>query len=154
MGPEAEKLGAELPAGVQGTMDGEKPPLSQVEELRKAIEPFKLKRLALLECVWPLRGTATTSRSSGPGGSSSDCRAPEMKRELAVEVQARGRHSEAPAGEPLAREPREMVPRGCFQMLSGIFRSTMPWSSCYRWCWPSSRTPSACRLAGRTVCYG
>ena len=51
MGPEAEKLGAELPAGVQGTMDGEKPPLSQVEELRKAIEPFKLKCQRFFE--WP-----------------------------------------------------------------------------------------------------
>eukprot|EP00913_Durusdinium_trenchii_P014614 g13713.t1 len=63
--PEAEKLGADLPAGVQGTMDGEKPPLSQMEELRKAIEPFKLKYGHYLTQLRPWREFIRLSKPEG-----------------------------------------------------------------------------------------
>mmetsp|Transcript_1612 Transcript_1612/g.1722 ORF Transcript_1612/g.1722 Transcript_1612/m.1722 type:complete len:133 (+) Transcript_1612:17-415(+) len=65
MTPDPEKLGAELPAGVQGTMDGEKPPLSQVEELRKAIEPFKLKYGHYLTQLRPWREFIRLSKPEG-----------------------------------------------------------------------------------------
>eukprot|EP00434_Breviolum_minutum_P014523 symbB.v1.2.012808.t1/scaffold884.1/size313170/20 len=65
MSPDPEKLGAELPAGVKGTMDGEKPPLSQVEELKKAIEPFKLKYGHYLTQIRPWREFIRLSKPEG-----------------------------------------------------------------------------------------
>mmetsp|Transcript_1329 Transcript_1329/g.3278 ORF Transcript_1329/g.3278 Transcript_1329/m.3278 type:complete len:195 (-) Transcript_1329:155-739(-) len=41
-----EPIGAasgELPKGVQGTMDGEKPAMNNLEEVKKALEPYKQK---------------------------------------------------------------------------------------------------------------
>ncbi|CAJ1349217.1 unnamed protein product, partial [Effrenium voratum] len=65
MSPDAEKIGAELPAGVKGTMDGERPPLSQVEELKKAIEPFKLKYGHYLTQLRPWREFIRLSKPEG-----------------------------------------------------------------------------------------
>ncbi|CAE7681906.1 PRA1F2 [Symbiodinium microadriaticum] len=66
MTPEAEKVGAgELPAGVQGTMDGEKPPMSQVEELKKVLEPLKQRYGHYLTQIRPWRDFIRLSKPEG-----------------------------------------------------------------------------------------
>jgi len=56
--PEADKLGAadaSLPSGVQGAMDGEKPPMSQMEEFKQALEPMKQRYGHYLTLLRPWR---------------------------------------------------------------------------------------------------
>merc|ERR1719210_1620544 len=41
--PELVGSTTELPAGLKGTMDGEKPPMNQIEEVKRALEPYQKK---------------------------------------------------------------------------------------------------------------
>eukprot|EP00440_Ansanella_granifera_P011705 gb/GFBE01012713.1/.p1 GENE.gb/GFBE01012713.1/~~gb/GFBE01012713.1/.p1 ORF type:complete len:196 (+),score=60.82 gb/GFBE01012713.1/:1-588(+) len=68
--PEAETVGAvspadKLPDGVKGTMDGERPPMSQVEELKKAIEPLKQRYGHYLTQIKPWREFIRLSKPEG-----------------------------------------------------------------------------------------
>mmetsp|Transcript_88233 Transcript_88233/g.175298 ORF Transcript_88233/g.175298 Transcript_88233/m.175298 type:complete len:202 (-) Transcript_88233:83-688(-) len=44
-----------LPAGVKGSMDGERPPMTQVEEIKKAFEPYREKYGHYLTQIRPWR---------------------------------------------------------------------------------------------------
>eukprot|EP00930_Biecheleria_cincta_P043498 TRINITY_DN29867_c0_g1_i1.p1 TRINITY_DN29867_c0_g1~~TRINITY_DN29867_c0_g1_i1.p1 ORF type:complete len:194 (+),score=42.29 TRINITY_DN29867_c0_g1_i1:76-657(+) len=66
---EAEGIGApSLDANikdVKGTMDGERPPMSQIEELKQAIEPIKLKYGHYLTQLRPWREFLRVSKPEG-----------------------------------------------------------------------------------------
>jgi len=56
---------ADLPAGVAGSMDGEKPPMTQVEEIKKAIEPYREKYGHYLMQIRPWREFMQLSKPNG-----------------------------------------------------------------------------------------
>uniref|UniRef100_A0A7S3WAL0 PRA1 family protein n=1 Tax=Strombidinopsis acuminata TaxID=141414 RepID=A0A7S3WAL0_9SPIT len=63
-----ESLGAatgDLPKGVAGKMDGEKPPMSNVEEIQKAWEPYKQKYGSYLQKLRPWREFLRLSKPEG-----------------------------------------------------------------------------------------
>lgn len=57
-------LGA-LPAGVKGTMDGEKPPMTQLEEIRKVLDPLRTKYGHYLGKIRPWREFVRLSKPEG-----------------------------------------------------------------------------------------
>jgi hypothetical protein len=64
-----------LPQGVQGTMDGERPPMNKVEEIQKALEPYQSKYGHYLAKLRPWREFCWLSKPEG-----------DMKRRLEVNL--------------------------------------------------------------------
>mmetsp|Transcript_61097 Transcript_61097/g.137676 ORF Transcript_61097/g.137676 Transcript_61097/m.137676 type:complete len:202 (+) Transcript_61097:85-690(+) len=56
---------AALPEGVKGTMDGDKPPMNQVEEIQKALEPYSKKYGHYLSKMRPWREFIRLSKPEG-----------------------------------------------------------------------------------------
>lgn len=54
-----------LPDGVKGTMDGERPPMSKVEEIQKALEPYQSKYGHYLAKLRPWREFCRVSKPEG-----------------------------------------------------------------------------------------
>jgi len=54
-----------LPEGLKGTMDGQKPPMSQVEEIKQALEPYQKKYGHYLSKIQPWREFFNLSKPNG-----------------------------------------------------------------------------------------
>lgn len=57
--------GQPLPEGLKGTMDGQKPPMSRVEEVTQALEPYQKKYGHYLSKIQPWREFFALSKPNG-----------------------------------------------------------------------------------------